>query len=471
MSLMMTRRQLLASTLAAATAVAQQRSTGPRKNVLFIGVDDLNDWLGCLGGHPQTKTPNFDRLAARGVLFTKAYCAAPLCNPSRAALMSGMRPSSTGIYDNSQPFRQSPQAKDAVTLSRYFGQNGYKVLGSGKIYHGSFPDPVSWDEYWPSQQTNKPADPNPAKRPANGIPNTGHFDWGPVKEGDAEMGDYKVVDWVSGQLAKTHDKPFFLACGLFRPHLPWYVPEKYFDMFPLETIELPSVKNDDLDDVPPIGKKMAKPEGDHAKVLQYNQYKKAVEAYLASIAFTDAQLGRLLDAFDKSPHKDNTTIVLWSDHGWHLGEKLHWRKFSLWEEATHNVLMMTAPGVTKPNSRCPRPVSLMDIYPTLVELHGLPARPTVEGTSLVPLLKNPNAAWERPALTTYGRNNHTLRSDRWRYVRYSDGTEELYDHQEDEMEWHNLAGDPRYAVVKKELVRWLPDVNQPDSTRTRGGGE
>jgi arylsulfatase A-like enzyme len=470
MSLMMTRRQLLASTLATATAVAQQR-TSPRKNVLFIAVDDLNDWIGCLGGHPQTRTPNFDRLAARGVLFTKAYCAAPLCNPSRAALMSGMRPSSTGIYDNNQPFRQSPQAKDAVTLSRYFGQNGYKVMGSGKIYHGSFPDPASWDEYWPSQQTNKPPDPNPAKRPANGIPNTAQFDWGPVKEGDAEMGDYKVVDWVSGQLAKTHDKPFFLACGLFRPHLPWYVPEKYFDMFPLETIQLPSVKNDDLDDVPPIGKKMAKPGGDHAKVLQYKQYKQAVQAYLASIAFTDAQLGRLLDAFDESPHKDNTTIVLWSDHGWHLGEKLHWRKFSLWEEATHNVLMMTAPGVTKPNSRCPRPVSLMDIYPTLVELHGLPTKPTVEGVSLVPLLKNPTAAWERPALTTYGRSNHTLRSDRWRYVRYSDGTEELYDHQEDELEWHNLAGDPRYAVVKKELARWLPDVNQPDSKRTRGGGE
>ncbi len=465
---MMTRRQLLASTLAAPLA-AQRPAT--RQNVLFIAVDDLNDWIGCLGGHPDTKTPNFDRLAARGVLFTKAYCAAPLCNPSRAALMTGMRPSSTGVYDNNQPFRQSAQAKDAVTLAQHFRANGYKTLGSGKIYHDAFPDPASWDEWFPAPDKQKPVDPMPEGRPLNGIPNTAHFDWGPVKVSDAEMGDGQVVKYVSAQLAKQHDKPFFLACGLFRPHLPWYVPEKYFDMFPLDRIHMPSVKDDDLDDVPPIGKKMAKPDGDHAKVLKYNQYRKALQGYLASIAFADTQLGKVLDALDASPHKDNTTIVLWSDHGWHLGEKLHWRKFALWEEATHNVLMMTAPGVTKPGGRCPRPVSLMDIYPTLVELHGLKPKPGLEGESLVPLLKNPAAVRERPALTTFGRNNHSLRSDRWRYIRYSDGTEELYDHVDDELEWHNLAGDARYTMVKQELARWLPSVNQPDSIRVRGGGE
>ncbi|MBI4905945.1 MAG: sulfatase [Acidobacteria bacterium] len=463
----MTRRHLLAG----AAALPGFLKAQPRKNnVLFIAVDDLNDWIGCLGGHPQTKTPNFDRLAARGVLFTKAYCAAPLCNPSRAALMTGMRPSTSGVYDNNQPFRQSP-AKDAVTIAQHFRANGYKTMGSGKIFHDAFPDPASWDEWYPKPDVQKPADPVPANRPLSGIPNTGHFDWGPLKSGDSEMGDYKVADYVSGQLKKKHDKPFFLACGIFKPHLPWYVPEKYFDMHPLSSIKLPSIKEDDLSDIPPIGVKMAKPNGDHAKVIQYKQHQRAVQSYLAAISFADAQLGRVLDAFDASPYKDNTTIVLWSDHGWHLGQKLHWRKFALWEEATHNVFMMVAPGVTKPNGRCGRPVSLMDIYPTLVELHGLSAKAGLEGTSLVPLLRNPVAAWDRPALTTYGRNNHSVRSERFRYIRYSDGTEELYDHQDDELEWHNLAGNPQYEAVKRELARWLPSVNAADSVRTRGGRE
>lgn len=461
------RRQWLAAALPAALAAQQP---APR-NVLFIAVDDLNDWIGCLGGHPDSRTPNFDRLAAHGTLFTKAYCAAPLCNPSRAALLTGLRPSSTGVYDNNQPFRQSPHARDAVTLPQHFRAHGYRTMGSGKIYHDAFPDQPSWDEFWPSLDRQKPADPRPDKLPANGIPNTAHFDWGPLPNPDRDMGDAQVVDYVTGQLARRQDKPFFLACGLFRPHLPWYVPAKYFDLFPLDRITLPSVKQDDLDDVPPIGKRMAKPDGDHAKVLGHNQWRKAVQAYLASIAFADAQLGRVLDALDRSSYRDNTTVVLWSDHGWHLGEKLHWRKFALWEEATHNVLMIRAPGLTRPGILCHRPVSLLDIYPTLVDLHQLPAPAGLEGTSLLPLLRNPNAARERPALTTYGRNNHSLRSDRWRYIRYSDGTEELYDHQDDDLEWHNLAADPRYALVKQDLARWLPEVNQPDSVRSRGGGE
>jgi arylsulfatase A-like enzyme len=465
---MLTRRQALGAAAGFPAILRGQR--GGRHNVLFIAVDDLNDWIGCLGGHPDARTPNFDRLAARGVLFTKAYCAAPLCNPSRAALMTGLRPSSTGVYDNNQPFRQS-KAKDAVTLAQYFRANGYRAMGSGKIYHDAFPDPASWDEFWPALEKQKPADPRPDKLPANGIPNTAHFDWAPLKNPDREMGDHQVVDWVANQLQRKQDKPFFLACGIFKPHLPWFVPEKYFDLFPAGKIALPSVKEDDLDDVPPIGRRMAKPDGDHAKVLQYNQWRKAVQAYLASIAFADAQLGRLLDALDGSEYRNNTNIVLWSDHGWHLGEKLHWRKFALWEEATHNVMMMSAPGVTKPGGRCTRPVNLMDIYPTLVELHGLPKKAGLEGNSLMPLLKDPSAAWDRPSLTTFGRNNHSVRSERFRYIRYSDNTEELYDHQTDELEWHNLASDPRYAVVKRDLARWLPQVNEPDSVRTRGGGE
>lgn len=466
----MNRRQFFAAATAAPAALLAQRNASPRRNVLFIAVDDLNDWIGCLGGHPDTKTPNFDRLAKRGVLFTKAYCAAPLCNPSRAALMTGLRPSSTGVYDNSQPFRQSP-SKGAVTLAQYFRANGYKAMGSGKIYHDSFPDPASWDEWAPALDKQKFTDPVPEGRPLNGIPDTAQFDWGPLKQKDSEMGDFQTVNYISAQLKKTHDKPFFLACGLFKPHLPWYVPEKYFDAFPPDKLAMPSIKQDDLDDIPPIGRKMAKPDGDHKKIIEHNQYRKAVQAYLSSISFCDGQLGRVLDALDQSAYKDNTTIVLWSDHGWHLGEKLHWRKFALWEEATHNVLMITAPGITKPGGRCERPVSLMDLYPTLVELQGLPAKPGLEGVSLVPLLKNPTATWDRPAVTTYGRNNHSVRTQRFRYIRYSDGTEELYDHQDDDLEWHNLAKDPKYEVVKREHARWLPHVNAPDSIRTRGGGE
>jgi len=464
----MNRRQFLAS-LGAAAGVSSAAES--KQNVLFIAIDDLNDWIGCLGGHPDAKTPHMDRLAARGILFTNAHCAAPLCNPSRTALLTGIRPSTSGVYDNAQPFRRSPVLQSAVTLPQHFQAHGYRVVGGGKIYHGSFPDPASWHEYFPSQQQNKPRDPVPPVRPANGIPDTAQFDWSPLRVGESAMGDTQVVEWASRELRKKHDKPFFLACGIFRPHLPWYVPEKYFDLYPLDKITLPRVKEDDLDDVPPIGRRFARPEGDHKKVLEHNQWRKAVQAYLASITFADARVGQVLDALDASPYAKNTNIVLWSDHGWHLGEKLHWRKFTLWEEATHNVLMISSPGLTKAGGRCARTVSLLDLYPTLIDMCGLSRRPGLEGASLLPLLKNPAAVWDRPAITTYGRANHSVRTERWRYIRYRDGTEELYDRQNDEMEWTNLAGQPEHQQTKTMLARWLPKENAPDSPRERGPGE
>jgi len=464
---MLTRRDFLASTAAAPLLGA----AGGRKNVLMIAVDDLNDWVGCLGGNPDTRTPNLDRLAARGTLFTNSHIAAPLCNPSRAAIMTGIRPSTSGVYDNGQPMRKSPVLKDATSMTQHFRAGGYRVVGGGKIYHGGYPDPASWDEYFPSQTKNKPNDPEPAKRPANGIANTAQFDWGPVNVPDSQMGDSQVVDWAISELKKTHAKPFFLACGLFRPHLPWYVPAKYFDMFPLSQIKLPRIKEDDLDDIPPIGVKFARPQGDHKRVIDHNQYRQAVQGYLASIAYMDATLGRLMDAFDASPHAKDTIVVLWSDHGWHLGEKLHWRKFTLWEESTRNVFAVIAPGVTKPGARCDRTVSMMDLYPTLNELCGLPARKELDGRSLVSLLANPNRDWDFPAVTTYFRNNHSIRSERWRYIHYSDGGEELYDRRTDPEEWHNLARRAEYHTVKQNLAAWLPRVNAPDSIHERGGGE
>ncbi len=459
-------RCVVAVLCALVTATSWAAAAPDRPNVLFIAVDDLNDWTGCLAGHPQAYTPNLDRLAARGVLFTRAYCAAPACNPSRVALMTGIAPYRSGIYHNSQPWR--PVMPNVITLAQYFMQHGYKVMGSGKIFHGAYPDPRSWEIYWPSKTRTRPSDPLPPMRPLNGIPNTAHFDWGPIDADDRAMGDYKVVQWVCDRLMETHDRPFFLACGLFRPHLPWYVPRKYFERFPLDEIELPVVKEDDLADIPPAGVRMARPQRDHARVLKYHQWKNAVQGYLASIYFMDTLLGRLIDTLDRSPHAANTIVVLWSDHGWHLGEKKHWRKFALWEEATRVPLIFVVPdgvaavpGGTKPGGRCERTVSLLDIYPTLVELCGLPPRPGLDGRSLVRLLRNPEAEWARPAITTHGYKKHAVRTERWRYIRYADGSEELYDHSKDPYEWTNLAERPEYARIKEELAAWLPRSDAP----------
>jgi arylsulfatase A-like enzyme len=438
-----------------------------KPNVLFIAIDDLNDWIGCLGGHPQARTPNLDKLAKRGVLFTRAYCAAPSCNPSRAALMTGILPSTSGVYYNSQPWRAA--MPKAVTLPQHFTAHGYWSAGSGKIYHGRYPDPASWQTYFPDQKKNKPVDPLPAKRPVNGIPKTAHFDWGPVSKPASAMGDYQVADWIIGQLKHEHDKPFFLACGIYRPHLPWYVPRKYFDLFNESEIKLPATLKNDLKDVPTAGVKMAKPQGDHARVIKHNQWQKAVHGYLASIAFADEQVGRVLTALERSSHADNTIIVLWTDHGWHLGEKEHWRKFTLWERAGRTPVMFVVPkGIsealaqgTRDGMRVDRPVGLIDLYPTLIDLCGLKENKALEGQSLVRLLSDPKAKWARPALTTYGRNNHALRTPQWRYIRYEDGSEELYDHSKDPHEWTNLAGKPEHVELKKELAGWFPKKNAP----------
>ncbi len=464
----MYRRQFLAA-LGGLTALSQSRAR--KQNVLFIAVDDLNDWVGCLGGHPDTKTPNIDRLIARGLNFTRAYCAAPVCNPSRASLMTGIRPSTHGVYENQQPMRESPVLKNAVTLTEHFMANGYRAIGGGKIFHGGYPDPPSWNDYFPSQTQNQPPKPKPPKRPWNGIPKSANFDWGPLENPDSDMGDYKTVDWVSSQLQQKHDKPFFLACGIYKPHLEWFVPKKYYDEFPLDKVTLPTIKEDDLDDVPAVGKWLALRSGDQQRIVRdAGKYREAVQAYLAAIAFADAQVGRVLDALDKSAYATNTIIVLWSDHGWHLGQKMHWRKFALWEEATHNLFGIVAPGITKPNSRCDRVVSLIDIYPTLIDICGLPTREGLEGQSLLPLLKNPGQKWDRPALTTYLRGNHSIRDERYRYIRYNDGGEELYDHDNDPHEWTNLAGKSEYAQVKTRLAKWLPKTDAPDSPKWKGVG-
>ena len=451
-------KTIAAGTALAATPVLSHAAKTEQPNVLFIAIDDLNDWVSCLGGHPDARTPNIDRVAARGVNFTNAYCSAPACNPSRASLMTGWLPSESGVYINPQPWR--PQLPDVATIPQHFMAHGYRAIGRGKIYHGAFPDDASWDEYIP-----KGKDVSPKINEKRGVGKVGGLNYGPTENGDADMDDCLVAEWAVEQLGKKHDKPFFLAVGFYRPHLPWFAPQKYFDMFPPDKITLPVVKKDDLNDVPPVGKGMAKPGGDHTNVTKSGKWRELVSAYLACGAFTDAQVGRVFDALEQSDYNDNTVVVLWSDHGWHLGEKLHWRKFALWEEATHNLMMIAAPGLTQPNGRCEQPVSHIDLYPTLIDLCGLKPKPELFGQSLRPFLKDPSATWDRPALTTHGRQNHTLRTAKWRYIRYNDGTEELYDKQADEMEWTNLADQPEHASVKKRLAKWLPTTNVPEAPR------
>jgi arylsulfatase A-like enzyme len=469
------RRRFLAGTAAKTFAVFAAQAASSRPNVLFLGVDDWRDWVGCLGAFPTVKTPNLDRLASSGLLFTNAHCAAPVCNPSRTALMTGLRPSTSGVYNNSQWWK--PALPDVVTLPRYFKQNGYYVAGAGKMFHHmpGFNDPDAWHDYYHWAEANRQngwaggynseLDVRPPNLPLAGVNEyRQEFDFGPVDNPESDFPDYKVASWASAFLSKASKTPFFLGIGMFRPHISWYVPRKYYEMYPLKDIKLPEVQENDLDDVPEAALRLQQVRipDEHNMVVKKGKWKEAVQAYLACISFSDAMVGRVLAGLEAGPHKSSTIIVLWSDHGYHLGEKNAWHKFTLWEESTRVPLMFTAPGVTKAATICRRPVSLVDLYPTLVQLCGLPPKAGLDGQSLVPLLRKPETAWERPALITSGLSNHSLRDERWRYIRYADGSEELYDHQKDPKEWRNLAGNPEYGDVKQKLARCLPKTNQPD---------
>jgi len=440
-------------------------ATTPARNVLFIAIDDMNDWTGDLGGHPQARTPHIDALGRRGVLFTNAHSPATSCGAARAAILTGIRPYTSGIYANRDPLRRA--LPDAVTLPQHFMQHRYHAAGAGKIFHGS--DPGSWTEFYPlKRKSNRPPDPDPGvELPMNGIHWKGALDWGPIAVEDAEMSDGQVAAWVARWLHRSPAAPFFLACGIRRPHDPFFVPKRYFDLFPLDEIQLPAVYDDDLDDVPDAGRKMVDAER-HRTILRHGQWRNAVQGYLASIAFADEQIGTVIRALDESGRDADTIVVLWTDHGFHLGEKSHWRKDTLWEEATRVPFIVVAPGVTRPGSRCARPVNLIDLYPTLIELCDLAPRNETAGVSLVPLLHDPDAAWDRPSITTNGRGNNAARDQHWRYIRYANGTDELYDHRTDPFERANLADHPEYAHEVARLAEWLPDESvRPTYRRTR----
>ena len=473
MGTMLTRLALAAALVLAATAQAQDRP-----NVLFIAVDDLNDWVGCLAGHPQAKTPNIDRLATEGVLFANAHCAAPLCNPSRTALLFGKRPTTTGVVGNNDDWRTFASLKGSESLPQFFRRNGYFTAAAGKIFHANhggwrgaltreegapyagrsgFGQPEAWDERFPAKTIQLPMAPVLIDTHRNGINH--HWDWGPIDFKADVTEDGQTSRWAVRQLRATHSKPFFLAVGIYRPHDPQYAPSEYFDEHPLAGVELPTILSSDLDDVPPIAKRYTRSANSYeAMIRKHNALQSATRGYLASVTFADAMIGRVLDALRASPYADNTVVVLFSDHGYHIGEKEKYHKSTLWEESTRVPLVIVAPGASVRGGISQRAVSLIDLYPTLVELAGLTPPSGLDGESLTPLLADPKASRDTPAVTTKQRQHHAIRTDRWRYIRYGDGSEELYDHRVDPMEWNNLADEESHDETRRRLQAQMEQI-------------
>ncbi len=434
-----------------------------KPNVLLIAVDDLNDWVGCLGGHPQTFTPNIDRLADRGMLFSNAHCQGTMCNPSRISLLWGRRPSSTGFYDNRYSISKEPEfLKQHVNLPTHFAANGYKTISAGKIFHTGRYSQIEGPR---AGQWRKGLDQKVHSDPQNKW--HGIWDFGPQDYDESKFTDHITATWVADQLGKDFDKPFLLACGFYRPHVPFFPPRRVYESF--KDVKLPEVVEDDWNDIPDAARKvsMSNPKIPvHEWMKQENRWQLAVHAYLACVRWTDEQVGRVLDALDQGPHAKDTIVVLFSDHGYHLGEKQRWSKFSLWERTTRVPLIISVPNGIK--GRSEQPVELLSIYPTLIDLCKLTENPKLEGVSLQPLLKNPEAKWNHVAISTLGQNNHAVRDRRWRYVRYADGSEELYDHQNDPHEWTNLAKgepNPSHAKVIVRLKKRLPKTNAPQRSR------
>jgi arylsulfatase len=470
-----------------------------RPNVLFIALDDLNDWVGFLGGHPDAHTPHMDRLAKRGVMFTNAFCVSPICGPSRASVLTGMRPETTGVYHNVGTYRDyRPQS---VTFPEHFRAHGYATLAAGKINHDlGAPDPLLWDENGPDcgllgtpfvddelntlplGQTRLIQRGNlRITLPANGglsaidrrTMTWNSFDWAPLDVSDDEFPDARIAAWGTQQLARRRTEPFFLAIGFYKPHQPFFAPRKYFELYNGKQVALPPTIAGDLYDIPPPGRSLARrpwTSGTHRTVVAQRAWREAVHAYLATVSFADAQVGRLIDALDQSRHAENTWIVLWSDHGWSLGSKEHWGKHAPWRENVRVPLIIVpplqaAPTGFQPDTRCNVPVSLLDLYPTLLAMCDLPSRPELEGDDLLPLVADPTGAGVESAngksiVTTMGRGTHGVVTQRWHYVRYFDGSEELYDREADPQEWFNLAGESGYGAVIDRLARNLPVDNR-----------
>ncbi|HBH53208.1 MAG TPA: choline-sulfatase [Planctomycetaceae bacterium] len=436
-----------------------------RPNVLFIAIDDQNDWIGPMGGHPLAKTPHLDRLAARGTVFLNAHCQAPLCNPSRTSLLLGLRPSTTGIYGLAPWFRTLPHLEQQLALPQVFHQAGYQTAIAGKIYHERPRTPEDlqreFDLWGPGGGIG--IAPRQKLIPPTPMGNHPAMDWGVFPHRDEDKGDFLVAKWGCEQIrAARPNEPFLLALGFFLPHVPCYATQAWFDLYPDDDSVLPETWADDRDDIPRFAWNLHwhLPEPRLRWLQQSGQWRNLVRSYLACTSFVDAQIGRVLDVLEETGQADNTIVVVWGDHGWHLGEKGITGKNSLWERATRVPLLWAGPGITA-GQRCRQPAELLDIYPTLLDLCRLPPGIGLEGQSLVPQLRDAATPRPSPAITTHNQGNHAIRSLRWRYIRYADGTEELYDHDTDPAERFNLALDPRHAATLAEHRRWLPRVDAP----------
>jgi len=447
---------------------------GAKPNVLFIAIDDLNDWVGVFGGHPKAKTPHLDRFATQGAMvFQNAHCPGPVCGPSRSAILSGFMPHRSGAYGNSTNMLDAPLVQTHATLPEYFSRNGYLTMSMGKISHVHYKpagtDRGQWmyDIWKPNSGINRLKQDTLTSRDQNlirgkpGPPSdytTGHgspFNYGVVGAATEETSDYRTAAWAAEQLNKKHEKPFFLAVGLSKPHLPFYSPQEFWDLFPEDGEYAPEIRENDLDDILlPNGKPGVKPSADYLWLKQNGLINECARAYLACCSYADHCLGVIFDGLEKSPHADNTIVIVWGDHGWHLGEKLRYRKAALWTESTRTPMMIRLPGMKKRRD-CARPVNLIDFYPTLVDLCSLPAKPELDGRSLAPLLKEPAQKWH-PTLTINGHGNASVHDERWNLIRRKNGTEELYDLEADPMEWTNLATNPEYAAEKKRLAALMP---------------
>jgi uncharacterized sulfatase len=456
---------IVAVLLPGGTAVAERA----RPNVLFIAVDDMNNDLGCFG-HPLVKSPGIDRLAARGVRFERAYCQFPLCSPSRSSLLTGLRPDSTRVFDLQYHFRQD--LPDVVTFPQMFLRHGYYVARVGKMYHYGNPgdigtngldDRVSWGERF-----------NPAGRdkttletdimnftPKRGLGSAMAF-LADQTGTDEEHTDGKVADQTIRLLEQHKNKPFLIAAGFYKPHCPWVTPKRYFDLYSLDSISLPPITPQTPGAYPPPALFSTRPWPYFG--VTPDQARECKRAYYAAISFVDAQIGRLLDAVDRLGLRENTIIVFWSDHGYHLGEHGLWFKQSCFEESARVPLIISVPGQQTAGRATTRPVELVDLYPTLAELAGLTPPQHLEGNSLCPLLGDPQAAWNHPAYTQVQRGadpGHSVRTERWRYTEWAAGArgQELYDHDADPRELHNLAHDPQHAAVVARMKALLKQAH------------
>ncbi len=460
-----------------------KKAKNSQPNVIIFALDDLNDMINPLG-YSQVKTPNFNRLAKSGMSFTNAHAPGAFSAPSRTAIMTGLHVTKSGCYQEDVFMYDHPEY---VTMQMAFKNGGYQTFGAGKIYHhrSGFLDQRGWDEYHSRSQQEKdmawemngyhmtdvplptpyPNSPYYTKTERKASPGL-HLEWGPIDNAkEKDMVDVIRTNWACDVIRRKHDKPFFLALGLYCPHYPNYAPQKYFDLYNRDSIQIPIFKEEDIDDLPIEIRNVVKNKMKQHKELQaLDAVKDAVMGYLACVSFADAMLGKVLDALEASPHKKNTIVMTYSDQGFHLGEKGIWGKHTLWQRTSHVPFICAGPGIPK-NTKVSTTVSLIDIYPTFVELCKLPNNTELDGVSLAATLKNPTSAKERNVVLPYPtRGGYAVINKNWRYIHYPDNTEEFYNEVEDPFEWTNLAANPKYRSIMDEMKKSGPASFAPNVT-------